>query len=84
MAGTPCTRHPPPGVNNNNNVNNNEAWSVPACLPPALHAAVPPVVDLDGKLYKLVDKLEPMIKNGVPSLKGCKKIVVKGPSLAVA
>eukprot|EP00667_Euglena_gracilis_P012581 EG_transcript_12921 len=40
---------------------------------------VPPFVDLDGKLYKLVDKLEPAIKNGVPSLKKCKKLVVKGP-----
>ena len=40
---------------------------------------VPPVVNLDSKLYKMVDKLEPAIKNGVPSLKKCKKITVKGP-----
>jgi len=41
--------------------------------------SAPPLVDLDGKLYKLVDKLEPLIKNGVPSLKKCTKVTVKGP-----
>lgn len=40
---------------------------------------VPPVVDMDSKLYKLVDKLEPAIKNGVPSLKKCTKLKVSGP-----
>lgn len=40
---------------------------------------VPPVVDMDSKLYKLVDGLEAALPNGVPSMKGCKKLKVKGP-----
>lgn len=40
---------------------------------------VGPVVDLDTKLYKLVDKMESLIPNGVPSLVGCDRLVVKGP-----
>eukprot|EP01010_Urceolus_cornutus_P003428 NODE_480_length_1621_cov_247.877226_g364_i0.p1 GENE.NODE_480_length_1621_cov_247.877226_g364_i0~~NODE_480_length_1621_cov_247.877226_g364_i0.p1 ORF type:complete len:464 (+),score=144.59 NODE_480_length_1621_cov_247.877226_g364_i0:84-1475(+) len=37
-----------------------------------------PVVDLDSKLYKLVDGMETLIPNGVPSLVGCKKLKVSG------
>ena len=37
--------------------------------------AVPPVVLLDGKMYKLVDSLDSL---GVPSLKNVKRLVVKG------
>eukprot|EP00992_Anisonema_acinus_P014115 TRINITY_DN9107_c0_g1_i2.p1 TRINITY_DN9107_c0_g1~~TRINITY_DN9107_c0_g1_i2.p1 ORF type:complete len:520 (+),score=162.91 TRINITY_DN9107_c0_g1_i2:52-1611(+) len=38
----------------------------------------PPVVDLDSKLYKMVDGLDSLIPNGVPSLVGCKKLKVSG------
>jgi UDP-N-acetylglucosamine pyrophosphorylase len=39
----------------------------------------PPVVDLDGKVYKKVQGLDKMLAaGGVPSLKHCSKLVVKG------
>merc|ERR1712146_471219 len=37
----------------------------------------PPVVKLDDR-YKFVDDLETLIPHGVPSLKDCSKLVVKG------
>ena len=41
--------------------------------------AQPPVVDLDGKVYKKVQGLDKMLAaGGVPSLKHCRKLVVKG------
>ena len=39
----------------------------------------PAYVDLDSKLYKLVDSLNPLTPQGVPSLKQCKKLKVTGP-----
>merc|ERR1712118_532902 len=39
---------------------------------------VPPNIKLDD-LYKFVDGMDTMIPNGVPSLIGCSKLVVKGP-----
>jgi UTP--glucose-1-phosphate uridylyltransferase len=38
----------------------------------------PPVVDLDGKLYKMVDGLERLAGRGVPCLKECGRLTVKG------
>ena len=38
-----------------------------------------PVVDLDTKLYKLVDKMESLTPDGVPSLVKCSRLTVKGP-----
>ncbi len=39
---------------------------------------VPPTVSLDDN-YKLVDQLDEALKEGVPSLKHCSKLTVKGP-----
>ena len=39
---------------------------------------VAPIVDLDDKKFKLVQHLEAAMTSGYPSLKGCKKITVKG------
>lgn len=39
---------------------------------------VAPLVNLDSKKYKLVDKLEAATKGGVPSLVKCKKLTIKG------
>merc|ERR1712211_170149 len=39
---------------------------------------VPPVVKLDDR-YKFVDAMDTIIPNGVPSLKKCNKLVIKGP-----
>ena len=38
---------------------------------------MPPVIDLDGR-YKLVEALDQLVPNGVPSLVKCNKLVVKG------
>ena len=40
---------------------------------------VPPVVDLDGKHYKLIDGLEKLVAEGVPCLKDCRHLTVRGP-----
>jgi UDP-N-acetylglucosamine pyrophosphorylase len=37
-----------------------------------------PTIDLDSKKYKMVPQLDKCIPNGVPSLKDCKKLTVKG------
>merc|ERR1719262_1804331 len=40
-------------------------------------AGVPPLVKLDDR-YKFVDAMDTIIPNGVPSLKHCTKLVIKG------
>ena len=40
---------------------------------------LPPTIDLDGDHYKLVDQLDEKLKNGVPSLKECRDLSVRGP-----
>jgi UDP-N-acetylglucosamine pyrophosphorylase len=39
---------------------------------------VPPVVAMEDKHYKFVDQFEAAVADGVPSLKGCSKLTVKG------
>lgn len=39
----------------------------------------PPQVELDGRHYGLVDQLDEMLALGVPSLKQCRELRVKGP-----
>ena len=39
----------------------------------------PPALDLDSKYYKLVDQLDEKLSDGVPSLKECQELVVRGP-----
>jgi len=41
----------------------------------------PPKVDLDGDHYKLVDQLDAMTAAGVPSLKRCRELTIRGPVL---
>jgi UDP-N-acetylglucosamine pyrophosphorylase len=41
----------------------------------------PPTIDLDSKHYKLVDDLNQKLTGGVPSLKNCKELIVRGPVL---
>lgn len=41
--------------------------------------AAPPTIDLDGKHYRMVDELDAALSAGVPSLKDCRELVVKGP-----
>jgi len=50
-----------------------------AALVPELRG-IPPHVELDAN-YKLVDQLEAALAAGVPSLKGCRALRVKGPVL---
>ena len=50
-----------------------------AALVPELRG-IPPHIALDHH-YKLVDQLEAAIATGVPSLKGCRTLRVKGPVL---
>jgi phosphoglucomutase len=45
----------------------------PACQ------GVAPVIDLDSKLYKLVDALEDATADGIPSLVQCTRLSIKGP-----
>ncbi len=40
---------------------------------------VPPVIDLDGAHYKLVDQLDAALAGGVPSLVDCRELAVCGP-----
>jgi UDP-N-acetylglucosamine pyrophosphorylase len=42
-------------------------------------ATQPPAIDLDPAQYKLVDQLDEKTAEGVPSLKSCRKLVVRGP-----
>ena len=41
----------------------------------------PPTLDLDGNHYKLVDQLDEKLAGGVPSLKDCRELIVRGPVL---
>jgi UTP--glucose-1-phosphate uridylyltransferase len=42
---------------------------------------VPPTVKLDDEYYKLVDGLDKLTANGVPSLRACRSVTVKGPAV---
>ncbi len=39
----------------------------------------PPTLDLDAGHYKLVDQLDDKLSGGVPSLKECQELIVRGP-----
>ncbi len=41
----------------------------------------PPTINLDPNHYKLVDQLDEKIAGGVPSLKECSELIVRGPVL---
>jgi hypothetical protein len=41
----------------------------------------PPAIELDPKHYKLVDQLNEKLIDGVPSLKDCRQLTVRGPVL---
>jgi UDP-N-acetylglucosamine pyrophosphorylase len=41
----------------------------------------PPAIDLDVDHYKLVEQLDEKLSNGVPSLKACRELIVRGPVL---
>jgi len=49
-----------------------------AQLAPERHG-VPPEITFSGDLYKLVDQLDEALAGGVPSLRGCTKLEVRGP-----
>ena len=40
---------------------------------------IPPEIDLDSDHFKLVDQLEAMLADGVPSLLHCRRLTVRGP-----
>jgi len=52
------------------------AWGVELANGPA---ARPPTIDLDPSHYKLVDQLDEKLVDGVPSLKDCRELIVRGP-----
>ncbi len=41
--------------------------------------AQPPAIDLDSAFYKLTDDLDRRTANGIPSLRECRELVVRGP-----
>ena len=41
----------------------------------------PPVIDLDQDHYRIVDQLDDKLAGGVPSLKDCRELMVRGPVL---
>jgi UDP-N-acetylglucosamine pyrophosphorylase len=41
----------------------------------------PPAIDLDQDHYRIVDQLDEKLKAGIPSLKDCKELIVRGPVL---
>ena len=45
---------------------------------PAKHESVPGI-DLDPAHYRLVDQLDQMVAAGIPSLKHCRQLIVRGP-----
>lgn len=47
----------------------------------ARRGAQPPAIDLDPNHYKLVDQLDEKTIAGVPSLKNCSELIVRGPVL---
>jgi UDP-N-acetylglucosamine pyrophosphorylase len=53
-----------------------EDWRVALARP---GGEPPPTVDLDPKHYKLVDQLDQRLTEGVPSLKDCQELVIRGP-----
>jgi len=42
-------------------------------------AGQPPTIDLDSNHYKMVDQLDARLADGVPSLKACRELTVRGP-----
>lgn len=44
----------------------------------------PPAIDLDADHYKLVDQLDAMLIDGVPSLARCRELTIRGPVLFTA
>jgi UTP--glucose-1-phosphate uridylyltransferase len=46
-----------------------------------LGAEPPPAIDLDSDHYRLVDQLDAKLAGGVPSLKDCRELRVRGPVL---
>eukprot|EP00294_Goniomonas_avonlea_P006279 CAMPEP_0114552234 /NCGR_PEP_ID=MMETSP0114-20121206/7018_1 /TAXON_ID=31324 /ORGANISM="Goniomonas sp, Strain m" /LENGTH=462 /DNA_ID=CAMNT_0001737101 /DNA_START=20 /DNA_END=1408 /DNA_ORIENTATION=+ len=56
----------------------NDDFTVDATVRPT------PIVDLDPARYKLVDSLDSIFPNGVPSLKGCSKLTVRGEVVMAA
>ncbi len=51
-------------------------WSIELANGPD---AQPPTIDLDPNHYKLVDQLDEKLAGGVPSLKNCRELTVRGP-----
>ncbi len=45
----------------------------------ALNSPQPPTIDLDSNHYKMVDQLDEKLSGGVPSLKDCRELTVRGP-----
>jgi len=41
----------------------------------------PPAISLDEKFYKSIDQLDENLQHGVPSLKNCRELAVRGPVL---
>jgi UDP-N-acetylglucosamine pyrophosphorylase len=41
----------------------------------------PPAIDLDPNHYSLVDQLDEKLADGIPSLKNCQELIVRGPVL---
>lgn len=40
-----------------------------------------PIIDLDPNYYRLVDQLDASLRDGLPSLRNCRELVVRGPVL---
>jgi UDP-N-acetylglucosamine pyrophosphorylase len=55
-----------------------EDWRIVLSNP---ESSGPPRLDLDGNHYQLVDQLDEKLASGVPSLKDCRELVVRGPVL---
>jgi UDP-N-acetylglucosamine pyrophosphorylase len=55
-----------------------EDWRIELARP---EGQPPPSIDLDPDHYKLVDQLNEKLLNGVPSLKDCQELSVRGPVL---
>jgi UDP-N-acetylglucosamine pyrophosphorylase len=51
-------------------------WRITLSLAPG---QPPPAIDLDPKHYKLVDQLSRLLAGGVPSLKDCQELTIRGP-----
>jgi hypothetical protein len=55
-----------------------EDWRIVLSNP---EPAEPPTLDLDGNHFKLVDQLDEKLLSGLPSLKDCRELIVRGPVL---